>query len=357
MANDKFTIQEKAKCVCWFEELQSATKVQRRFRTEFGDDVYRMCPSKRTIRRWHEKFFETGTILRSTMTRGKTVRTTEKENVIINAFRKDPHLSLRRAANAFSISKDSVRGILKDHDFFPYKMQTHQQLFEEDKEDRRSFACDELQRIQEDSEHLQNLLFSDEAHFHLHGEVNRHNCRYWTDENPGWYSEEPVHSPRVTVWAAIGKTGIIGPFFFEGNVTGASYLQLLKNKFFPAIQRFTDPCYVRFMQDGAPAHFACAVRSWLNEKFKNRWIGRSSPNMPWPARSPDLTPMDFFLWGYIKSLVYTSSIASLDMLKARIRNAFKKVTEQMRHEAILAYCDRLQRCVDIKGGHIEMTYI
>jgi hypothetical protein len=43
-------------------------------------------------------------------------------------------------------------------------------------------------------------------------------------------------------------------------------------------------------------------------------------------------------------------------LKTHIRNAFNQVTVQMRHKAIIAYCDRLQRCLDIEGGHIEVIY-
>jgi hypothetical protein len=62
-------------------------------------------------------------------------------------------------------------------------------------EDRMTFARDELERIEDDPEHPPNLFFSDEAHFHLHGGVNQHNFRYWSDENPSWYSENPLHSP------------------------------------------------------------------------------------------------------------------------------------------------------------------
>ena len=51
-----------------------------------------------------------------------------------------------------------------------------------------------------------------------------------------------------------------------------------------------------FQQDGAPAHFALDVREYLNNIFPNGWIGRGGP-VQWPPRSPDLTPMDFFIWG------------------------------------------------------------
>ena len=59
-----------------------------------------------------------------------------------------------------------------------------------------------------------------------------------------------------------------------------------------------------FQQDGAPPHFHFDVRAHLIVNLPGRWIGRDSHNesslLTWPPRSPDLTPCDFFLWGYIK---------------------------------------------------------
>ena len=56
---------------------------------------------------------------------------------------------------------------------------------------------------------------------------------------------------------------------------------------------------LRFQHDGAPAHFALDVREYLNNVFPSRWIGRGGP-VQWPPRSPDLTPMDFFILGEMK---------------------------------------------------------
>ena len=49
------------------------------------------------------------------------------------------------------------------------------------------------------------------------------------------------------------------------------------------------------MHDGAPAHFSLVAREFLNATYEDRWIGRGGPHL-WPARSPDLNPLDFFLW-------------------------------------------------------------
>ena len=59
-----------------------------------------------------------------------------------------------------------------------------------------------------------------------------------------------------------------------------------------------------FQQDGAPPHFHNDVRWYLNEHIPQRWIGRTGRDdealMKWPPRSPDMTPCDFFLWGFVK---------------------------------------------------------
>ncbi|EFN69121.1 hypothetical protein EAG_14837, partial [Camponotus floridanus] len=55
-----------------------------------------------------------------------------------------------------------------------------------------------------------------------------------------------------------------------------------------------------FMHDGAPPHYTGIVREYLTNNFGNKWIGRGGP-IPWPARSPDLNPLDFFFWGHLKT--------------------------------------------------------
>jgi hypothetical protein len=56
-------------------------------------------------------------------------------------------------------------------------------------------------------------------------------------------------------------------------------------------------------QDGAHPHFGRQVTAFLNERFPDRWIGRGGP-VARAARSPELSTLDYFLWGHMKSLVY-----------------------------------------------------
>ena len=69
-----------------------------------------------------------------------------------------------------------------------------------------------------------------------------------------------------------------------------------------------------FQHDGAPPHWGLRVRQFLSETFSDRWIGRDGP-ISWPPRLPDITPLDFFLWGYVKDIVYRTNVQDITDLK------------------------------------------
>ena len=82
------------------------------------------------------------------------------------------------------------------------------------------------------------------------------------------------------------------------------------------------------MQDGAPPHVSCFVTDVLNERFPDAWIGRGGP-IPWPPRSPDLSPIGFFLRRYIKNIVYAEKIRNIQHLQDRITSTIETETRDM----------------------------
>jgi hypothetical protein len=110
-----------------------------------------------------------------------------------------------------------------------------------------------------------------------------------------------------------------------------------------------------FQQDGAPPHYSRDVRDYLNLQFPNRWIGRNGP-ISWPPRSPDLTPMDFYVWGYMKDLVYSVPINTVDQLRDRIMEAGDKLRSSFECRQ-LNLSENLRKrariCVHEVGGHFE----
>lgn len=108
-----------------------------------------------------------------------------------------------------------------------------------------------------------------------------------------------------------------------------------------------------YQHDVAPAHFTHIVRDWLDESFPNRWIGRGGA-VNWPARSLDLNPLDFFLWGHVKTHVYgRNRPQDLEDLCARIHQAVDFVTEEMLHRTLNNLIVRARKCIEVGGGHFE----
>lgn len=277
---------------------------------------------------------------------------------VLSKFTEDPRRSIRGVVKLDGMpSVGSIHRILKGAKFHPFKMQIRHKLRPQDCLRRVHHARAQLALMENNPDFLGNLVFSDEAHFHVHGGVNTQNCRYWSNENPHWFDDEPLHSPRVTVWAAIGCNVVIGPVFIEGNVTGVSYLSLLQQHLLPAMQPRDDFHSLIFMQDGAPPHWSLAVRNWLTATFPERWMGRGSPNLPWPPYSPDLTPMDFFLWGWVKSQVYRTPVTDVEELRKRIRDVFGEMPHEMVKKSVAAYRRRLHRCIAVHGKSVEQSYV
>jgi transposase len=282
------------------------------------------------------------------------IRTEETVNKVVTMVEQNPRTSIRRIASCEGMpSIGTVHTILKEAKFYPYVLQVHHRLREQDKQKRVVHAQSQLALMENNPEFLGNLLFSDESHFPLDGTCNKHNSRKWSRFNPGWCKDEPLHSARVTVWAAIGCHGVIGPVFIEENVNGANYLQMLQQTLMPTIQQWPSFDSLVFMQDGAPPHWSVAVRNFLTKNFNGRWMGRGSPNLPWPPYSPDLTPCDFFLWGWVKSRVYETPCANMGELRDRIQQTFVTMPHGMINRAIQSYKDRLFRCIAAGGASVE----
>ena len=108
-----------------------------------------------------------------------------------------------------------------------------------------------------------------------------------------------------------------------------------------------------FQQNGALPHWGLQVRQFLNDRFPERWIGRDGP-IPWLSRSPDITPLDFFLWGYVKDIVCPTKVRDVSDLQQRIIEAMDTVTVDMLARVWLEIKYRLDIVLATDGAHIEV---
>jgi len=304
--------------------LEYPINVQRLWCKEINNNP----PHRDTIRVLMNKFEQTGSVLNIDPP-GRPISVTDQstKDQVSSILKKEPEMSSRRMSSELNISRSSVLRMYKSMGFKPYVPRLVHELNEDDFDRRVEYCETFLSLLRNEPDLISRVMWSDEAIFRLNGHINRHNSIYWATENPNVTWEQTMQAEGITVWACIWYEGVIGPYFFDSTVTGQSYLAMLNDYFYPIYRELSgndwiffiqksilcdllDDESMFFMQDGAPAHYASDVRDWLDEKFRARWIGRRG-SIDWPARSPDLTPADFFLWGYVKDIVYKKQASKL----------------------------------------------
>lgn len=170
-----------------------------------------------------------------------------------------------------------------------YHLQLHQELIDADFEKRVNFCQWARDKLRQDIQFYDCVLFSDKSKFHKKGFSNRHNLHYYSDRNPRILrTVDTQHKWSINVWGELIGENVIGPYFFNGHLNGKSLSR--------------------------------QVRDYLNNVFPDKWIGRNGP-VQWPPRSPDFTSLHFFLWGYVKEVVYKDP-KTPDNMQHKIVDAF-----------------------------------
>lgn len=337
----------------YFESLQNAVIAEREYALRYPE---RRRHSRKVFKRLANRLRETGNVQPVSL-KNRVRRSRNEENVInVLAYVKaDPHLSIREIARDLGLNYSLVHRILKEQKLHPYHLVLHQELKETDF-DRRLNHCNWLKEMVNDNpDFLNKILWTDEATFTSSGKVNLHNSHYWSETNPHWQREVNYQNRwTVNVWCGILNGKIIGPFFFEGTLTGEKYLEFLTDNLPILLEDvpIQNRLNMWYQQDGCPAHFAAAVQRYLNIAFPSRWIGRGSI-FPWPARSPDLTVLDFYLWGRIKDLVFKTRPITRDDIKERIREAVRSISVAEIETSVNSTTERLKLCIANDGKHFE----
>lgn len=362
VAMEQWNVQERVVAVrAYYRNGDSLVQALREFRRHFNLPPRARVPTKHAIRTWVENFEQTGSVKkRKSSGRPRSARTPENVEAVQTAMTRSPHRSVRKVAAAVGVSRRSVQRILHELKFHPYKLQLVQELKPNDHLVRRQFCETVMNKINENADFIENLWMSDEAHFHLNGYVNKQNCRYWAQENPAVLHQRPLHSPKVTVWCAVSARGVIGPYFFEDDqrntvtVTSERYVTMLET--FMAARIHTVPGIdienTWFQQDGATAHTARVSMAAVRRLFGNHVISRNG-DIVWPPRSPDLSVCDFYLWGYLKSVVYNTRPTTLPALKTRITEEITAIPLDTLHQVMHNFQNRLAECVRLDGHHLR----
>ena len=353
-----FSTRERSFMVQTYIRTRSVQETKNRFRHTFPN---RNPPTLMTIRYNYNKYITHGTSLNRNPKhsgRHRTGRSARNIAAVQQELQRNPSASAHRH-NA-PISKSTFNRIVKnDLHYYPYRVLTQHALEPGDPARRINF-CQWL--IGRGGRFLIKVLIGDEASFSMDGKVNTWNTREYAPKNqpPGTRYNVPNDKRKIMVWVGLlGDNTIIGPYIFQQNVNGQTYLDMINNFVVPQLAakyghgRNGSIRQIWWFQDGAPAHRARVVHNRLQQLFPNRVVGLGH-TVEWPPRSPDLTPCDYFLWGYIKDQVYKTVPPTLAVLQQRIQCEIRMLhRNRMTRCSIHAMASRCRRCVAAQGAQIR----
>jgi hypothetical protein len=328
-----------------YYELKNSKGVVRAWKKEFPKIS---PPSHTTVLRTVSRFEATGSVHALPPIHKKIHEKREAaKNDLRSLVLENPTISIRKASCAVGMSYESVRTLLKeDLHLKPYKLHEFHELKGPDYAKRVKFAK-WIRALPAGS--LDFFICSDEAYFFLTEPINKQNNRFWSDSKPIGQIERPLHDQKVLTWCAMSAKKIYGPFFFENNVNQHNYLKMLQDFFWERHRKVQGYTKYYFQQDGARPHTANLVQNWLKSKFKDFFVDKTK----WPPRSPDLNPCDFFLWGYLKSVVYNPLPKTIEELKQNIEREIKKINREMLESTFVNFRKRCDLVIAAHGGHIE----
>jgi inhibitor of nuclear factor kappa-B kinase subunit alpha len=204
-------------------------------------------------------------------------------------------------------SERSVRRIVKiDLGLKPLKKFKRHGLTTKNKEDRVKRCKVLLKRHGQKS--VENLIFSDEKMWLLQESHNAQNDRIYavsTREVPQQVRtvQRFQNSSAVMVWGGVSHNGKLPLIFIDKGVKINK--EVYRKEILDGHLKVEAPrLYPRgdwiFQQDSAPAHKAKVTQAWCSANCPD-FIKTSE----WPPSSPDLNPLDYYVWGKLKRFFKT----------------------------------------------------
>ncbi len=126
------------------------------------------------------------------------------------------------------------------------------------------------------------------------------------------------------------------------------YLHILKS----TVKPWLDANYLEgnycFQQDLVPGHEATKVQQWCSNNLAQIW-----PKELWPPSSLDAVPLDYGIWGFMKSKACTVPHLSVDAMKASVTREWAAMSEDHICKMCRAFRPHLEAMVSADGSHFE----
>ena len=155
----------------------------------------------------------------------------------------------------------------------------------------------------------------------------------------------------VMVFGVVSSEGhIMPPHIIEVGleVNTKVYLDVLKSVVIPWCNQVVgDRPWVR-QQDPAPAHKSKETQAWIQKECYD-----FVPFSHWHPSSPNLNPLDYFIWSYVENITNMTSHNTKASLIAAIRRVFAELPPALVEKTCSQFRIRIETVIEAEGGYIE----
>lgn len=288
--------------------------------------------------------------------RPRTIRTQTLINRVQESVEDNPKQNVRRMARDFNVSRSTMgRLVNKDLGLKSRAISKVQSLTALQRQKRFERSKKLLNWLKSNKE-KKAIVFSDEKNFTVEQFTNRRNSRYLAvdpdDVDPSVrYSPHGKFPAKAMMFGLVGTDGFtIPPVWFKKSMDGNDYRHMLEETVIPALNAHYGRNKWVLQQDGAPSHTSIATQAFLTEKLGSRGFW---PKQFWPPSSPNLNPLDYFVWTHVEEKACATAHPNITAMKQAVNEIWARMDADILKSAISKFRSRLQKCIAAEGGIFE----
>ena len=283
----------------------------------------------------------------------KTVRNAALVRKIDRIVTRKPTKPIAAIAREVDQPRTTVSRIIhEDLRYVSYRRRTGQLLTQEKKDKRLAVAKKLLTKIKHPKTQNPLIFFSDEKNFCQEQKLNKQNDR--------WLARSPFLVPKimrakypshVMVFGVVSNEGdVMPPHFYEIGLrlNADRYIDMLRTVAIPWMKRVARGRPFLFQQDGAPCHTAAKTVRF----FQESGINLLKPQF-WPPNSPDLNPLDYFVWGVVERRSNAAPHNTKEQLRDGIRSAFRGLERAVVAKSCRRFRARVEAVIAANGDYFE----
>lgn len=264
----------------------------------------------------------------------------QRSDIFMLAAKNKHTCSQIKSELSLPITTRRVQQILHDSDRFLWrKMLRKPALTKAHKEQRLAFAKQHMAW----GEKWRNIIFSDEKKFNLDGPDGLSYYWHHLEDKREVTMSRNFGGGTLMVWAAFSYNGQSPLCTISTKMNSDKYIELLEDVLIKFGNSTLGDTWT-FQQDNAAIHTSKKVKKWFRD--------HSIPVLSWPARSPDLNPIEN-LWGILARAVYRDGkqFRSVSELKKKVEEEWSQIPPEIFKNLINSMNDRIFEVISKNGGH------